>query len=71
MSAARETDLLFAKNGYDLVSYCEREGVPHTIFEDWKSIMATTQAIFNGETTVKEVAAASEEKAKQRKVTAK
>lgn len=65
LSAARETDLLFAKKGYDLVSYCLREGVPFTVFEDWKSIMATTQAIFNGETTVKEVAATSAEAAKQ------
>ena len=29
----------------DLVTYCEREGVPFTIFEDWKSILATTQDI--------------------------
>lgn len=45
LSAARETDLLFAKIGHDLVTYCEREGVPFTIFEDWRSILKTTQDI--------------------------
>jgi 2,3-diketo-5-methylthio-1-phosphopentane phosphatase len=38
LSAARETDLLFAKNGKDLVTYCVREDVPFTIFEDWRDI---------------------------------
>ena len=68
LSAARETDLLFAKKGYDLVSYCEREGVPFTLFENWKSIMATTKAIFEGTTTAKDVAAESAEKVKQGKI---
>ena len=68
LSAARETDLLFAKKGHDLVNYCEREGVPFTVFEDWKSIMATTQAIFEGQTTVKKVAAESAEMARQGKI---
>ena len=65
LSAARETDLLFAKKGYDLVSYCEREGVPFTVFETWESILATTKAIFEGKTTVRQVAADSAERAKQ------
>ena len=29
----------------DLITYCEREGVPFTVFEDWQSILATTKAI--------------------------
>ena len=64
LSAARETDLLFAKKGHgecfrsnalrlpklisatsDLITYCEREGVPFTVFEDWQSILETTKAI--------------------------
>jgi len=62
LSAARETDLLFAKKGrgkhtiplnrnthllnlLDLVTYCEREGIPFTVFEDWRSILATTKKI--------------------------
>ncbi|KAL8771599.1 MAG: hypothetical protein Q9209_003042 [Squamulea sp. 1 TL-2023] len=31
LSAARETDLLFAKKGHDLITYCEREDVPVTM----------------------------------------
>ncbi|KAI9836405.1 MAG: hypothetical protein M1819_001435 [Sarea resinae] len=58
LSAARETDLLFAKKGHDLVTYCERENVPFTIFEDWKSILETTKEIYEGKTSVKKVAAA-------------
>ncbi|KAI9809187.1 MAG: hypothetical protein M1825_002478 [Sarcosagium campestre] len=57
LSAARETDLLFAKKGQDLVTYCEREGVPYTVFEDWESILATTKDIYEGKTDVKKVAA--------------
>ncbi|CRK40314.1 hypothetical protein BN1708_020694, partial [Verticillium longisporum] len=34
LSAARETDLLFAKAGKDLVTYCERENVPFVTFQD-------------------------------------
>jgi len=45
LSAARETDLLFAKEGRDLVTYCEREGVPFTLFEDWTSILEKTKEI--------------------------
>lgn len=29
----------------DLITYCEREGVPFTVFEDWQSILATTKDI--------------------------
>ena len=68
LSAAKETDLLFAKKGHDLILYCEREGVPFTVFEDWQSIMATTKAIFEGKTTVERIAADSAEKAKQGKI---
>jgi 2,3-diketo-5-methylthio-1-phosphopentane phosphatase len=42
LSAARETDLLFAKAGHDLITYCEREEIPFTVFEDWSSILQTT-----------------------------
>ncbi len=62
LSAARETDLLFAKKGNgkhrkqrsmwetdvfiaDLITYCEREGIPFTVFENWQSILATTKHI--------------------------
>ncbi|KAL8713035.1 MAG: hypothetical protein Q9220_002895 [cf. Caloplaca sp. 1 TL-2023] len=57
LSAARETDLLFAKAGKeDLVTYCEREGLPFTVFEDWQSILSTTKDLYNGKTSLKRVA---------------
>jgi len=57
LSAAEETDLLFAKKGKDLVTYCVRKDVPFTIFEDWKSITAKVKEIVEGTTNVKEAAA--------------
>lgn len=45
----------------DLVTYCEREKIPYTIFEDWSSILSTTMDIYKGRTTVQEVAAARKE----------
>ncbi|KAL8902713.1 MAG: hypothetical protein Q9207_004445 [Kuettlingeria erythrocarpa] len=67
LSAARETDLLFAKKGHDLITYCEREGIPFTVFEDWQSILAITQDIFEGKTSLREVAAEGIEKAQETK----
>ena len=73
LSAAKETDLLFAKKGHgksflkqqekaadlatDLVSYCVRENVPFTIFEDWSSILAIVKEIVSGKKSVKQVSA--------------
>lgn len=45
LSAARETDLLFAKRGKDLVTYCVREDVAFTIFEDWRDIEKSVREI--------------------------
>jgi 2,3-diketo-5-methylthio-1-phosphopentane phosphatase len=61
ISAAKETDLLFAKKGHgeivfcvffdtcqpiqDLVSYCVKDDIPFTLFEDWSSILAKTKEI--------------------------
>ncbi|OJJ49323.1 hypothetical protein ASPZODRAFT_140231 [Penicilliopsis zonata CBS 506.65] len=55
LSAAAETDLLFAKKGHDLVTYCEREGMPFTLFETWESILATTKDIESGKVSIKKV----------------
>lgn len=38
LSAARETDLLFAKKGEKLIEYCVKEDIPFTVFEDWSDI---------------------------------
>lgn len=56
LCAAAETDLLFARAGKDLVTFCERKGMPFTTFEDWSSILATTKDIQNGKVNVKNVA---------------
>lgn len=56
LSAAKETDLLFAKKGHALIKYCVREKVPFTVFEDWSSILSTVKAIVDGEKDVKDVA---------------
>jgi 2,3-diketo-5-methylthio-1-phosphopentane phosphatase len=56
LSAARETDLLFAKKGRDLVTYCARENVPFTVFDDWSSILAKCQEIVGGKSTVHQAA---------------
>jgi hypothetical protein len=56
LSAARETDLLFAKKGHDLVTFCEREGVPFALFEDWGDILPKAKEIFEGKTDVRRMA---------------
>ena len=57
LSAARETDLLFAKEGRDLVTWCEREGIPFTTFADWSTILQETKEIYEGKKSVKNIAA--------------
>jgi 2,3-diketo-5-methylthio-1-phosphopentane phosphatase len=56
LSAARETDLLFAREGKDLVTWCEKEGIPFTEFTDWHQILKETQDIYEGRKTVKKLA---------------
>ncbi|KAL7924512.1 HAD-like domain-containing protein [Trichoderma austrokoningii] len=56
LSAAKETDLLFAKAGKDLVTWCENEKVPFVTFNDWTSITQTVKDIVAGKTTVQEEA---------------
>jgi hypothetical protein len=56
LSAARETDLLFAKQGHDLINYCARENVPFTVFKDWSDILSKCKAIVEGKTTAEQAA---------------
>ncbi|KAL2164987.1 hypothetical protein VTH06DRAFT_283 [Thermothelomyces fergusii] len=56
LSAAKETDLLFAKAGRDLVTYCENEKVPFRTFHSFADIHETVQAIAEGKLTVAEAA---------------
>ena len=69
LSAARETDLLFAKEGHDLITYCEREHIPFTTFNDWKSILEETEDIFEGRKDVKGVAAEGLQRARTNSLT--
>lgn len=45
----------------DLVTYCVREKVPFTIFEDWSSILASVKDIVSGKKSVADVSAAGVE----------
>ncbi|KAK0636831.1 HAD-like domain-containing protein [Bombardia bombarda] len=56
LSAAKETDLLFAKAGRDLVTYCEQQNVPFTTFESFDDILATVKYIVAGKLSVKDAA---------------
>ncbi|CAG9980488.1 unnamed protein product [Clonostachys byssicola] len=56
LSAAKETDLLFAKADKDLVTYCENEKVPFVTFRDWTTITQTVKDIVAGKTNVQEAA---------------
>ncbi|KAK3307240.1 HAD-like domain-containing protein [Chaetomium strumarium] len=56
LSAAKETDLLFAKAGRDLVAYCEKENVPFVTFNDFSDILATVKDIVGGKLTAKQAA---------------
>lgn len=56
LSAAKETDLLFAKAGRDLVTYCEKEKVPFTVFHDFSDIHQIVKDVVDGKMTVQEAA---------------
>ncbi|KAI1881334.1 hypothetical protein JX265_000160 [Neoarthrinium moseri] len=56
LSAAKETDLLFAKAGRDLVQYCIRESVPYTEFHDFGDIHKVVKSVVDGEISVKAAA---------------
>jgi len=56
LSAARETDLLFAKAGHDLIAYCKKENVPYTVFNDFSDIMRDVKSVVEGGKTAADVA---------------
>lgn len=45
-----------ADHSLDLVTYCEREGMPFTTFESWETILDTTKDILSGKVSLKKVA---------------
>lgn len=56
LSAARETDLLFAKRGRDLVAYCVKERMPFAVFDSFRDIHKTVEKILNKEVSMEDVA---------------
>lgn len=48
LSAAKETNLLFAKRGRDLITYCRRENIPYTEFDDFSDIFSKVKSIVEG-----------------------
>ncbi|KAI1367875.1 HAD-like domain-containing protein [Xylaria arbuscula] len=56
LSAAKETDLLFAKAGRDLVTYCEKEKVPFTVFNDFSDIHKIVADVVGGKISVQQAA---------------
>lgn len=57
LSAARETDLMFAKAGRDLVTYCKHEKIPYNEFSDFSTILETARAVHDGKISVQDAAA--------------
>jgi hypothetical protein len=48
--------ILLTHFSVDLITYCERQGIPFTVFEDWSTILATTKDINSGKVSLKKVA---------------
>ncbi|KAI0823489.1 HAD-like domain-containing protein [Trametes gibbosa] len=62
MSAARHADVLYVKTkeggDNDLAAYCQRERIPHILFEDFGHALRSVCAIVEGKTSVKDALAA-------------
>jgi 2,3-diketo-5-methylthio-1-phosphopentane phosphatase len=52
LSAAKETDLLFAKRGKDLVTICKRDKIPFTQFDSFKDILRDIKLVLNNKKTI-------------------
>lgn len=48
LSAAKETNLLFAKHGKDLIKYCKMEKIPYTEFTDFQDILSKIKSVIDG-----------------------
>ena len=55
LSAAKECDLLFAKRGKDLITYCKKQNVPYHEFDTFKDILESMKNVLNGKKTVAEL----------------
>lgn len=52
LTAAKECDLLFAKAGKDLITFCDKQNVPYHEFNDWNDILSSMKKVMAGEATV-------------------
>jgi 2-hydroxy-3-keto-5-methylthiopentenyl-1-phosphate phosphatase len=76
LSAAKETDLLFAKEGKgtsesapglmlqkstdifpDLVTFCDKQGLPYVKFRDFSEILEHLKGITSGQTSIDDLVA--------------
>jgi 2-hydroxy-3-keto-5-methylthiopentenyl-1-phosphate phosphatase len=48
ISAARKADILFARNGKDLVTYCERHQIPYIGFDSFEEIQKVVADLAEG-----------------------
>ena len=48
--------MLLTDDFSDLITYCARQNVPFTVFNDWASILSTVKDITSGKTSVQEAA---------------
>ena len=55
LSAAKECDLLFAREGKDLITFCKSENVPYHEFESFADILRCMKDVLAGKTTVAEL----------------
>lgn len=55
LSAAKETDLLFAKRGKDLVTICRRDKIPFTQFDSFKDILRDIKRILSEEVSIEQL----------------
>ncbi|EGV65166.1 hypothetical protein PSN45_005240 [Yamadazyma tenuis] len=62
LSAAKETNLLFAKEGKDLITYCIRENIPYTEFSNFSEILDKLTSIVEGKNLISDYVQNSDSK---------
>ncbi|AGO09968.1 AaceriAAL023Wp [[Ashbya] aceris (nom. inval.)] len=60
LSAAKECDLLFAKSGKDLISFCRKQGVPYREFNTFDDVLSAVKRVVAGETSVAQLQGSSD-----------
>jgi len=55
LHAAREADVLFAKEGRELADHCEQGNIPYVQYRDWRKILEVTKEIYYEKKTLGQV----------------